>query len=125
MRIAKSASQAPIYQLKITLRESKPPIWRRVQVRSDINLYTLHQIIQWSMGWTNSHLHLFDLGYEQYSDPEFEVEDTLPEKRARLSVIAPAEKAKFRYEYDFGDSWDHDILVEKILPAEPGQQYPV
>jgi|SRR5579862_3015834 len=123
----KTTPRAPqaVYQLKITLRGAKPPIWRRVQVPADFTLKKLHRVIQLAMGWTDSHLHLFDVGGIHYSDPEFEVEETNNEARIRLSQAAPVEKAKFRYEYDFGDSWDHEILVEKILPPDPAVRYPI
>lgn len=125
MPTAKKASPGPIYQLKITLRESKPPIWRRVQVPGDVTLYKLHAIIQVAMGWSESHMHQFTVGEVNYgeSDPEWGM-DVKSERRAHLNQVAPAEKAKFIYEYDFGDSWDHEILVEKILSPEPGVHYP-
>lgn len=115
-----------IYQLKVTLKGSKPPIWRRIQVVSDVSLAKLHQILQIAMGWTDSHLHQFMVGQTYYGVPDpqfdFEIED---EKKVRLSQIAPDVKKKFIYEYDFGDSWEHEIAVEKILQPEPGVRYPV
>lgn len=115
-----------IYQLKVTLKDSKPPIWRRVQVASDVSLAKLHQILQVAMGWTDSHLHQFVVGQTYYGIPDpgfdFEVED---ERRARLNQVAPGVKKKFIYEYDFGDGWQHEIAVEKILQPEPGVRYPV
>ncbi len=69
----KEAATAPaIYQLKITLRGSRPPIWRRIQVRGNTSLAKLHDIIQIVMGWTNSHLHQFQIGEKYYSDPQFD-----------------------------------------------------
>ena len=75
------------------------------------------------MGWAGGHLHQFIDGEDYYGPPD--LEDAENENRVRLNQIAPAEKARFLYEYDFGDSWEHDILVEKILPAEVGVKYPV
>ncbi|MBN1305664.1 MAG: plasmid pRiA4b ORF-3 family protein [Anaerolineales bacterium] len=121
-------STKSIYQLKVTLKGSKPPIWRRLLVPENISLYELHAIIQIAMGWTNSHLHMFRIGEEIYGDPaddEYGDFGTKDETRSRLKKIANAEKITFRYEYDFGDSWDHTILVEKIIPAEKSTQYPV
>lgn len=111
-----------VYQLKVTLRGTKPPIWRRLQVPADMDLGTLHTVIQLAMGWGNCHLHQFLVGDACYSDPEFEMEDpdVGDENETLLSEVAPAEGARFRYEYDFGDGWDHDILVEKVLP--PGER---
>jgi hypothetical protein len=115
-----------IYQLKITLRDSKPPIWRRVLVPGKFSLYKLHQVIQIAMGWTDSHLHQFIVDDEYYSIPSDEDwGPVIDERRQTLSKMAPDEKRKFVYEYDFGDSWDHQILVEKILPSEAGTKYPV
>jgi hypothetical protein len=115
-----------IYQLKVTLKDSKPPIWRRIQIASNISLAKLHRILQTAMGWTDSHLHQFMVGETYYGTPapefDFEVED---EGKIKLSQAAPGVKKKIVYEYDFGDGWEHEILVEKILQSEPGVRYPV
>ena len=115
-----------VYQLKVTLRDSKPPIWRRLLVSNSATLYTLHQIIQIAMGWTDSHLHQFILENKRYSVPSpDDWEPVMDERRYELNQIVPAENYKFVYVYDFGDSWDHEILVEKILPVESGAKYPL
>jgi hypothetical protein len=122
--------QKDIYQLKITLHGSKPPIWRRVQVPADIRLHKLHKVIQTVMGWSNSHLHQFIDGESYYGEPhpdygsDFFGSDMDDEKKVRLSDLVWGEGGGFDYEYDFGDSWLHRILVEKILPPEPGVRYP-
>lgn len=115
-----------IYQLKITLRHIRPPIWRRVQVSSNITLARLHALIQTVMGWTDSHLHCFEANDVLYSLPD-SVEDLnmKDSRRVRLAEVAPGEKAKIKYEYDFGDSWYHDIVVEKVLPPDPAFEHPV
>lgn len=122
------ASPSPckqIYQLKVTLRDSHPPIWRRLQVPGKINLNQLHWVIQVAMGWTNSHLHQFIIDGEYYSEPSpFDYEPVVDERKFKLCKIVPLEKYRFIYEYDFGDSWEHLILVEKILSPEPGVHYP-
>ncbi len=117
-----------IYQLKVTLWGSKPPIWRRIQTPGSTSLADLHRIIQAAMGWEAHHLHQFSAGDTVYGAPEpakddqaFEMRD---ERRARLDQVAPAEGSKFTYQYDFGDGWDHNITVEKILEPEPGARYP-
>jgi hypothetical protein len=117
-----------VYQFKITLDGIKPPIWRRIQVRGDVSLFKLHKIIQAAMGWEDYHLHQFIVGEDYYAIPSPDEPwpmETKNEKRAKLFQIAPAEKARFIYEYDFGDSWYHDILVEKILHPEGEQKHPV
>jgi DNA invertase Pin-like site-specific DNA recombinase len=115
-----------VYQLKITLKDFRPPIWRRVQVNSDITLGKLHQIIQASMGWTNSHLHGFSIEGVEYGQPvpEFDLE-IKNEQRVKLSKVVTGEKKKFLYTYDMGDSWEHEILVEKVLPHDLLVRYPV
>ncbi len=122
----KSAQTAgKIFQLKITLKDIRPPVWRRVQVR-DCSLADLHEVIQVAMGWENYHLYDFEVGGERYTDPrgmdDLDMEDA---GRVRLGQLAPKEKAKFRYTYDFGDNWQHEVLVEKILPPQEGREYPV
>lgn len=115
-----------VYQLKITLKDFRPPIWRRVQVNSDITLGKLHQIIQASMGWTNSHLHGFSIGGVEYGQPLPELDlEIKNEQKIKLSKVVTGEKQKFFYTYDMGDSWEHEILVEKVLPHDPLVRYPV
>lgn len=126
MSPTKGTADVPIYQIKVTLEDSKPPIWRRVLVRSDVDLETLHYILQVVMGWTNAHLHQFIVGQTYYGEPHpdygFEMRD---ERRVRLNLVVPGEGFKFCYEYDFGDGWLHNLLVEKVLSPERGRQYPV
>jgi hypothetical protein len=122
-----------LYQLKITLRHSKPPIWRRVVVRSDMTLHRLHDVIQIAMGWTDSHLHQFITGagiarvFYGVPDPEFADmgNETLNERRYKVVDLAPGVKGKFIYEYDFGDGWLHDVLVEKVLTPDLAFKHPV
>jgi hypothetical protein len=115
-----------VYQLKVTLKDSKSPIWRRVQVSADTKLSKLHWVLQEVMGWTNSHLHQFKVGRTYYGEPmpeeDYDVED---ERKLTLGQAAPGAKKKFVYEYDFGDSWEHELLVEKVLEPEPGVKYPI
>jgi hypothetical protein len=114
-----------VHQLKITLTGSRPPIWRRLQVSSSINLRRLHDVIQAAMGWTQSHLYQFQVGDVEFGEPDDEF--GMPIRSAKstpLRKIAPKPGAVFRYEYDFGDSWQHRIEVEKVLPPEPGVHYP-
>lgn len=116
---------ASVYQLKVSLRGIKPPIWRRVQVPGDITLAKLHRVLQVVMGWTNSHLHKFSIGGVDYAEPDPDgFLNFQSDRRARLNKVARAMQ-KFEYEYDFGDSWEHDIVVEKTLQPEPGASYPV
>jgi hypothetical protein len=109
-------------RLKITLRGVRPPVWRRVVVPASFTLAELHSVLQTAMGWTDSHLHSFDVGGVLYGDVE-ELEGKVGnETRTRLSSVA-RRVSKFRYEYDFGDAWEHDVLIEDVQPdaaaAEP------
>lgn len=129
MAARKSPYSATIYQLKIILRDIRPPIWRRVHVRASEQLEHLHYVAQISMGWTNSHLHSFTIQGVDYGVPmpdlgfdDLGLED---ESKVRLGKLIPGEKFKFSYLYDFGDSWEHEILVEKVLKADPEVDYPV
>lgn len=119
-----------LYQFKITLLGTKPPIWRRIQV-PDSTLDELHLHIQSAMGWTNSHLHQFDIDGERYGDPDllddgFGDFDCVDSTRTKLSKLIPAKssKVRFRYEYDFGDGWEHEILFEERVTPEENQDYP-
>lgn len=128
---AKPAPSKPklAYQFKITLLESEPKIWRRIQIE-DCTLDELHEHIQTAMGWTNSHLHYFEIGGKRYGDPEllqdvdFEITDST---RTRLSKILPADgkRIRFVYEYDFGDGWQHEVLFEGCPQAEKGSKFPI
>jgi|SRR5579864_8175052 len=123
--MVKSQRAKTIYQLKITLKGVKPSVWRRVLV-ADCSLAELHEVIQAAFGWSNSHLYAFDDGDNEYSDSTSAVELGIENaSRARLSRVASQEKVRFGYTYDFGDNWEHEILVEKILPAEQGKHHPV
>lgn len=115
-----------IYQLKITLDQIKPPIWRRVLVPGSITLPKLHTLIQRVMGWQDYHMHGFRVGQTNYGQPDGDlIGYVLSENRIKLAQVASAEKCKFKYEYDYGDDWIHTVLVEKILPADDGVRYPI
>jgi hypothetical protein len=127
--MAKSKEPAQVYQLKVTLRDIKPPVWRRVQVK-DCTLAKLHEVIQTCMGWDDSHLHEFDIGGERYGDPRQWQDDFGGERevgnegKVKLSQLVAQGVKKFSYVYDMGDHWGHTIQVEKVLDAGPGVRYP-
>ena len=128
-RAAKKPS-GTIYQFKITLLDTKPKIWRRIQI-PDCKINTLHYHIQAAMGWTNSHLHHFDIKGERHGIPEHLDYDgdgsIIDSKKIMLSQIVPhdVKKIAFRYTYDFGDNWEHEVLFEGILKPVPGKKYPL
>lgn len=120
-----------LYQFKITLLESDPPIWRRIQVRNS-TLDRLHIYIQTAMGWTNSHLHDFEINGERHGDPQlidhgYDDFYCVNSRVTRISDIVPQDGRRFRftYEYDFGDCWRHEVLFEGCLRAEKGGRYPM
>jgi hypothetical protein len=123
----KEKEPVQIYQIKITLDDIRPPIWRRVLVPSNTNLSDLHTIIQAVFSWLDYHLHVFKVNGIEYSDPaveDFAELDFQDETKVNLGKLGLREKSKFSYQYDFGDSWDHSLLVEKILPFEKGVKLP-
>ncbi len=118
-----------IYQLKITLVGSKPPIWRRMLVADNIPLRRLHWVLQVGMGWTNSHMHQFVIGDTIFgSKNENDFYDFGPkledENNCRLSQLLHQKGDWLRYEYDFGDGWVHRVLLEKVLPNTPRTEVP-
>jgi hypothetical protein len=117
-----------LYQLKVTLRDVDPPIWRRIQVWEDTSLDQLHRILQIVMGWEDCHLHEFRIGRRLYSIPDADDDlyerKVIDERRQQLKHVLPRVGTLFQYLYDFGDSWDHDLLLEAILLPDSAQQYP-
>lgn len=120
-----------IFQFKITLLDSEPKIWRRIQVPDD-SLDELHEHIQTAMGWTNSHLHQFDINGRVYGDPDllhdgFEEFNLVDSTATLISDVVPEDGKRFRmvYEYDFGDGWQHELLFEGNPTPDPNQAYPV
>jgi hypothetical protein len=120
-----------VYQFKISLLDTQPPIWRRIQVK-DGTLDKLHEYIQTAMGWTNSHLHHFRIKDQLYGDPMLMAENFQDmgyedSTTTMVSDILPKGNRRFRfeYEYDFGDSWEHEVLFERRVEAEPGKKYPL
>jgi hypothetical protein len=113
------------YQLKISLNHIKPAVWRRFIVDPDIKLPDLHKVIQTVMGWTNSHLHQFVKDKKFYSEPdEDSYNESIDYRKIKLNQILSEEGQSFSYEYDFGDGWEHKIILEKILKNRM-QKYPV
>ena len=117
-----------VYQLRITLQDIQPPIWRRIQVWEDITLAQLHTVLQIVMDWEVYHLHEFSIGKRIYSvpDPEDDLYErtVIDESTQRLSDVVPRVGTTFAYLYDFGDNWRHDLLLEAITMPEDEAHYP-
>jgi hypothetical protein len=123
----KSGAPARLLQLKVMLKGSKPPIWRRLVLRSDLTLDQMHQVLQLSFGWMDSHLHEFQVGgYNGTAygpvGPEFDFGDPMPldESAVEIGELLAAEKDAITYVYDFGDDWQHTVTLEKVLPHDGG-----
>lgn len=106
------------FLVEISLNDVKPKIWREFIVDSDTNLKSFHKIIQIIMGWTNSHLHQFRVGDIIYAEPdEDSMIPSIDYRKVKLSKILKKEKDAFYYDYDFGDGWEHKIVLKKILDS--------
>jgi hypothetical protein len=130
MPTKKSVVPPEIYQLKVTLLGTSPPIWRRLLVPADLTLAQLHDVLQAAMGWEDGHMHEFSIGQRRFGRPD--PEDQLMgmpsaenERTVRLSGILGRVGSKAIYTYDFGDSWEHSIVLEKRLPIDPSTTYPI
>ena len=117
------AKPAGALLLKVTLVDIDPPVWRRLVFPARFTLGALHEAIQVSLGWDNSHLHEFRVGKKRFvmsaEDDDGEAAD---EESVSLGELGLRARSKFEYEYDFGDSWRHQIVVEKVLPEAEGKQ---
>jgi hypothetical protein len=120
----KSKGRAPIYQIKVGLRDAKPPIWRRLLIPADVTLDRLHDVLQAAFGWNDSHIHAFDTPYGEFAAQPDEELGHRAEAPVTLEQVAPRANEKIRYTYDFGDNWVHDIVVEKVLDRESTLTYP-
>jgi hypothetical protein len=121
-----SARPDSIHQLKITLEEIDPPVWRRVLLPSSFTLDQVHAATQAVMGWSDTHLHEFEIDDARYAsadEDDFDDDDADDERLTRLADVAPV-KSSFTYTYDFGDDWRHRIDVEDVVAPEPGVTYP-
>ncbi|MEO9194451.1 MAG: plasmid pRiA4b ORF-3 family protein [Polyangia bacterium] len=106
--------------MKVTLSYVEPPVWRRVAVPSHFTLERLHWVLQWVMGWENSHMHAFRIGKRMYgNDPE-----SLDESKVTVGDVLPKKGSKAVYIYDFGDDWMHEVVVEQVGAPDPKVNYP-
>jgi hypothetical protein len=114
-----------VLQLKVTLRGTKPPIWRRLLVAANTTLFDLHRILQAAMGWHDGHQHDFEHDGEVYGESDLEwgmVRKS--EQKTKVGTLLKVPGDRMLYCYDFGDGWLHTILVEEVLPIEKGRSYP-
>jgi hypothetical protein len=119
-------AETTVHRVKVSLYGAKPPVWRRLEIPSAMPLNLLHVVLQTAFDWHDYHLHAFETVCGEFAPPEQDDgwSERLDETTATLGQVAGAERAKVVYSYDFGDDWRHDIVVEKIVTAEPGVAYP-
>jgi hypothetical protein len=125
-----NAAPLEIYQLKVTLLGTMPPIWRRLLAPANVTLAQLHDVLQAAMGWQDCHMHEFSAGHRHFgkANPEDRLMEMPPvenERTVRLFGVLGRVGAKALYTYDMGDRWEHSIVLEKRLPVDPGTAYPV
>ena len=112
-----------VCQLKITLQYVRPVCWRRVLVPASATLGDLHDVIQVAFVWDEDHLHAFTIGRRQYGDPGFDME--YDEDKITLAAAFARARKPISYVYDFGDSWQHEIVLEQVVEPDPAVTYPV
>jgi|SRR5579859_5193379 len=127
-----------VYQLKVTIKGIKPPIWRRLLLPSNGTFWELHIAIQDSFGWEDYHLHEFYIGHAWNRDAPricfpypkddwfdlLEDKEPLDETRTHISDFVSLQQPKAIYIYDMGDGWEHEVVLEKILPIDEEAAYP-
>ena len=114
-----------IYQLRVTLKDSQPPIWRSIQLLSTATLEELHNVIQLVMGWADAHPHEFNKGQERYGVFDEDFPEVNDEVEYQLDQVLAKEQETLVYEYDFGDGWEHEIVLEKVLPYAADTVLPI
>src|ERR1700739_3180740 len=117
MPMKKSAVPPEVYQFKVALLGTMPPIWRRLLVPADLTLAQMHEVLQAAMGWQDCHMHEFSAGHRHFGKPNREdrlmgMPPVENERMVRLSSVLGRVGAKVVYTYDMGDSWEHAIVLE-------------
>ncbi|WP_084780481.1 plasmid pRiA4b ORF-3 family protein [Bacillus massilinigeriensis] len=130
-RPLKRVSKTTTYQLKVSLKDTHPPVWRRIVVPGYITFHQLHQVIQTAMGWGGYHLYSFEIEDVeiQLPDDDFGIPDSYRDIRnankEKLGYWIHKEKQSFNYTYDFGDNWEHKIIVEKMEKRNEPLEHPL
>jgi Plasmid pRiA4b ORF-3-like protein len=122
--VPRNSAGQNVISLKVTLRGTRPPVWRRLLVPGTMTLGGLHRAIGAAMGWHDTHLHAFDIGGEQFGDRD-SVDDVADENRVTLNGLLRSAVVRFAYTYDFGDNWEHTVVFEKSEAAAAGDAYPL
>lgn len=114
-----------VHVLRVSLRYVEPEVWRRVVVASEMPLAKFAAALERAMGWDSTHQHLFDVGGVLFGNTDHDAPQLINEKVARVEHLLPRVESSLRWDYDVGDGWEHDILVEAIEPLDPKAKYPV
>jgi hypothetical protein len=122
-RVSAITGGPTVHRLTITLQGTEPAIWRQVEVSSTITLHRLHSAIQAAFGWENSHLWVFSTPQGDYGVPDGDTGHRSASSK-KLEAVAPSPGDWICYTYDFGDTWDHAVVVDAVVNAEPGVAYP-
>lgn len=122
-----TTASSQVFQLKVTLQEVEPPVWRRLLVPGGLTLAQLHRVLNEAMGWTDSHLHVFKAGDRHFGDPRADDAGELGfEDERRMTLERLGALLDFLvYAYDFGDGWEHTVLVEQVVEPDAREHYPL
>ena len=126
-KTAPSDSFNEIATIRIELCDTDPVIWRQVEVPTSVTLKGLHDIVQAVMGWFDYHLWEFTTGGQRYGlpmDDDWGSEPRIEASKVRLRNVLKARKTVIDYTYDFGDGWEHRLIVTDIRAGDPGVSYP-
>ena len=123
-----SRKHADVYQLRVTLTEVAPPIWRRLLVPGSMTLGKLHVLLQEAMGWTDSHLHCFEFGDRRssgWSESRKTPTTWKTQRKTRIATLLQRKGDQLLYQYDYGDGWEHVVAVESVMPPDERLHYPL
>lgn len=114
-----------VHVLRIQLRHIEPPIWRTFAVASDTKLPKFNRILHAVMGWEGYHLHMFNVAEISFGEKDEDADYVIPERNITVQQILPRPGSALRWDYDFGDGWEHDVVVESIDEPRPEARYPI
>lgn len=122
-----AAKGKKILQLKVSLTNTSPGVWRRLLVPAEMSLSQVHHVLQAAMGWTDSHLHCFETWDGRYGmvGVEEDTDNLMDERRAKLVKVLPNKGSRFFYRYDYGDNWEHVVELESVLKPDQRHHYPL
>jgi hypothetical protein len=114
-----------VHALRVSLRDVEPTVWRRIAVPSETKLPRFARMLEAVMGWDGYHLHSFSVAGLRFGEPDEDDDDVIDERRVTVKQILPSLGSALQWDYDFGDGWEHDVVVEGIEEPSPSVRYPV